>query len=141
MSGPYDDILDLPHHTSPTHPPMARSDRAAQFSPFAALTGYDDAISESGRLTQAKIELDEDEKASLDRRLRLSLGEADDPPEVSVTHFIRDSRKEGGAYVTTRGRVKKYDEVQRLITMQDGTSFYLDDILSAEVDGYEEHGS
>ena len=132
MTDNYDDLLNLPHPTSKKHPRMSRLDRAAQFSPFAALTGYDDAVKETARLTDRRIELDEDELAALDEHLRLVLAWADDPPLVSVTWFQPDRRKEGGTYVTTQGHIRKVDELKRVLVMDDGGKIPVDDI--AELD-------
>ena len=104
-TGKYDDILHLPHHVSPTRPRMTMAERAAQFSPFAALTGHDEAIRETGRVTVGKIELGEDEKAELDQKQRLLLAalERGGQPPVTVTYFQPDQRKEGGEYRTAAG--------------------------------------
>ena len=128
----YDDIINLPHYVSPTRPRMSMIDRAAQFSPFAALTGYDAAIKETGRLTDQRIELSEDSRAALDRKQQLLVECLADHPEVSVTYFIPDERKSGGAYVTVTGSVKKVDDYQRLLLLTDGTKIPLDDILDLE---------
>ena len=128
----YDDIIDLPHHVSATRPRMSMIDRAAQFSPFAALTGYDAAIKETGRLTDQRIELTEDSRAVLDRKQQLLVDNLADHPEVSVTYFVPDKRKTGGAYVTVTGRVKKVDDYQRLLLLTDGTKIPLDEILDME---------
>ena len=128
----YDDIIDLPHHVSATRPRMSMIDRAAQFSPFAALTGYDAAIKETGRLTARRIDLTEDSRAALDRKQQLLLDNLADHPEVSVTYFIPDERKSGGAYITVTGIVKKVDDYQRLLLLTDGTKIPLDDILDME---------
>ena len=96
----YNDIIDLPHHISTTRPRMSMLDRAAQFSPFAALTGYDAAIKETGRLTGQRIELTEECRAVLDRKQQVLLENLAEHPEVSVTYFVPDERKSGGAYVT-----------------------------------------
>ena len=128
----YDDIINLPHYVSPTRPRMSMIDCAAQFSPFAALTGYDAAIKETGRLTDQRIELSEDSRAALDRKQQLLVECLADHPEVSVTYFIPDERKSGGAYVTVTGIVKKVDDYQRLLLLTDGTKIPLDDILDLE---------
>ena len=128
----YDDIIDLPHHVSATRPRMSMIDRAAQFSPFAALTGYDAAIKETGRLTDERIDLSEESRAALDRKQQLLLDNLADRPEVSVTYFVPDERKAGGAYVTVTGRVKKVDDYQRLLLLTDGTKIPLDEILDME---------
>jgi hypothetical protein len=118
----YDDIIHLPHHQSETRPRMSRWDRAAQFSPFAALTGHGAAIREAARLTHPQMELDEDEKAALDEKLRVLVEQIDQHPEVTITYFQPDERKDGGAYVTVTGTLKKVDAVERTIVFLDGTS-------------------
>lgn len=132
MTDNYDDLLNLPHPTSKKHPRMSRLDRAAQFSPFAALTGYDDAVKETARLTDRRVELSEDELAALDERLRLMLTWEGDPPLVSVTWFQPDRRKEGGAYVTTQGRIRKMDALKRVLVMEDGRKIPVDDIVELD---------
>lgn len=126
----YEDIINLPHHVSPTRPQMPMSDRAAQFAPFAALTGYDSAIKETGRQTDEKIELDEEALTALDIRYQLLMDAFDDAPEVTITYFQPDERKAGGKYITATSAVKKVDDFERRITMQDGTKIPMDDILS-----------
>lgn len=132
MTGPYDDIIDLPHPTSTKHPRMPASDRAAQFSPFAALTGHEAAIRETARLTDRRVELDEDEKAELDVRLRVLADHLPERPEVRITYFQADRRKEGGSYETAVGAVKKLDEVERAVVMTDGRRIPIDDIYEIE---------
>ena len=101
MTGPYDDMLNLPHPTSRRHSRMSRSDRAAQFAPFAALSGHGTAIAETARLTERRIELDEDVKAALDFKQQMLMDRIDEHPDVSVTWFQPDGKKDGGRYVTT----------------------------------------
>ncbi len=129
----YDDILHHPHHVSDRHPQMSMIDRAAQFSPFAALTGYDAVVKESARLTDRKIELSEDEKTLLDERLRLLTDVLPQQLEAEFTYFLPDSRKEGGAYVTVTGRLKRVDELRRVILLVDGTEIHIDDILDIQI--------
>ena len=121
MNNRYDEIINLPHHVSKTRPQMPMSDRAAQFAPFAALTGYESAIKETGRLTDERIELDEGALTALNMRYQLLMDALDEEPEVEITYFKPDERKAGGAYVTATGAVIKVDDFERLITMQDGT--------------------
>ena len=128
----YEDIINLPHHISPTRQQMPMSDRAAQFSPFAALTGYDAAIKETGRLTDERIELDEEALTALDMKYQLLMDAFDDALEVTITYFQPDERKAGGKYITATGAVKKVDDFERLITMQDGTKIPMDDVLSID---------
>ena len=132
MSDHYDDIIDLPHHVSTTRPQMPMSDRAAQFSPFAALTGYDAAIKETGRLTDAHVELDEDELKRLDAKFQILADHLHDGAEVTITYFKPDERKEGGAYLTITGSIKKVNSFDRLLTMQDGTCIHMDQIVGLE---------
>ena len=99
MSGQYEDIINLPHHVSATRPQMSMIDRAAQFSPFAALTGYDAAIKETGRLTDEKIEMDEEALNILNMKFQILVDSLDDEPEVTFTYFKPDERKAGGAYI------------------------------------------
>lgn len=131
----YDDIIHLPHHVSPTRPRMSMKERAAQFSPFAALTGHDEAIRETGRVTSEKIELSEDEKNVLDREHQLilsALGQGD-RPSVTMTHFQPDPRKEGGEYVTVTGEVEKIDNNAGCFCMADGRKIDFDTILKIEL--------
>ena len=130
----YREIIDLPHHVSPTRPQMPMSARAAQFAPFAALTGYDSAIKETGRLTDEKIDLDEEALTDLNMRYQLLVDALDEEPEVEITYFKPDERKSGGEYVTVTGTVKKVDDFERLITMQNGTKIPMDDVLAVDWD-------
>lgn len=134
----YHDIIDMPHHVSERHPPLSRASYAAQFSPFAALTGYDEMVEETARYTGERIELDEDEKALIDARLREAVAMAEndigrgiDP--IAITYFKPDLYKEGGFYVTVNGFVKKYDPVARVITLADGCRISVDDVYSVEL--------
>ena len=125
----YDDIIHLPHHRSKKHAPMPLIDRAAQFSPFAALTGHDAAIKETARLTDRKIELDEYEIAVLDEKLQRIKEQLKVYPEVTITYFQPDIRKDGGKYVTVTGKVKKIDEYAKAMIMEDGTRILIEDII------------
>lgn len=126
----YDDIINLPHHVSKKHPQMSLSNRAAQFSPFAALTGHEDAINETARLTESFIELDENKKEQLDEQLQLIRENLEQKPECEITYFRPDEIKDGGAYVTVYGRVKKIDEYGRRIIFTDGTVLPIEHIFS-----------
>ena len=132
MNRKYNEIMGLPHHVSKTRPQMPMSDRAAQFAPFAALTGYDAAIKETGRLTDERIELDVEALSALDMKYQLLMEALDEEPEVEITYFKPDERKAGGAYVTATGAVKKIDDFERRITMRDGTRIPMDDVLSID---------
>ena len=136
----YADIIRLPHHVSPRRPQMPRLNRAAQFAPFAALTGYGDEILEAGRATEQKPELSDSRQDELDRRLRLltaacrhsgnllpeetaegSGADSRPAPEITVTYFVPDPKKEGGSFRTVRGRIRQVDEYGRRIRLADGT--------------------
>ena len=132
MSGPYDDIIDLPHPTSRRHPRMPIRDRAAIFSPFAALSGHGAALAETARVTQRRMEPDEDTRAELDRRQAVLLAHLDEQPEITVTWFQPDERKEGGAYLTAAGRMKKLRELERVLVLADGTEIPLEDVVALE---------
>ena len=122
----YDDIIDLPRPKS-KHEPMPMSDRAAQFSPFAALTGYGDAIDETARMTDRRIELSEEESAELDYKQQYLA--TLDAPTVTVTYFVPDERKSGGAYVTHTGVLKRVDEVESMVVFKDGLRVPLDEVM------------
>lgn len=130
----YDDIISLPRPVSKKRSPMSNFDRAAQFSPFAALTGYDAVIAETGRLTDSRIELDEGGKALLDEKLQLILANLSEKPEVQLRVFCPDSRKSGGAYETLRGNVKKIDPVARVLVLTGGEVVPIDRICGIECD-------
>ena len=134
MSKSYDDIINLPHHVSKKRTPMSMADRAAQFSPFAALTGHDEAIRETARLTDDRIDLDEGELEILNMRFQLLFDNLDSSPEVTFTWFKPDARKAGGSYETTHGTVKKIDHQNRLIIMQDQTIIPMDEVVRVEME-------
>lgn len=125
----YEDIIDHPHHISKKRPQMSMHDWAAQFSPFAALTGYEAAIAETVRITDRRVELDEYELQKLDEQLQKILEHLQEQPEVDITYFKPDERKEGGTYVTKRGRVKKLDEYEQVLTLTDGTQIEISEIV------------
>ena len=128
MTDKYDEIINLPHHVSKTHPQLGRDSYAAQFSPFAALTGYEDIVSDVARATDEKTELDDDAKLRLSNKLKIVLDRLDENPVISVTYFKPDKKKSGGRYVTTDGTVKKYDYYEKTIYMTNGTVIRLDDL-------------
>lgn len=130
MRGPYDDIIDLPHPMSQKHPRMSMHDRAAQFSPFAALIGHGAAIAETARETAAWTDLEEDEREQLNRQLCILRDRLGEQPEVAITYFVPDSRKAGGAYVTIRGVARKMDMTERYIQMMDRSKVPIDQIRS-----------
>lgn len=128
-----EDIIGLPHHVSVTRPQMPMSDRAAQFSPFAALVGYDAAIKETGRLTDARLEPDDMALSDLNIKFQFLADRLEDEPEVKITYFKPDERKAGGAYLELSGTVKKLDEFERLVILHGGMRLPMDDIL--DIDG------
>ena len=130
----YKDIINLPHKQSSKRPHMSLLDRAAQFAPFAALVGYDDAIKETGRLTDERIEMSEEKLSVLNARYQILVDHLGEEPEVAITYFVPDIYKTGGSYVTTTGVVKKLDTYERLVTMVDGTRILMDDVLTLEGD-------
>ena len=132
MNEKYAEIIDLPHHTSPTRAPMPRSDRAAQFAPYSALSGYEDAVEETARLTDKKIDLDESEIEKINESLRISLS-SDAKITSEITYFRHDKRKEGGAYITLIGQIGRFDEINREITLTSGHSISIDDIIKIEI--------
>ena len=130
--GNYDDIINLPHHVSTKHPRMSASDRAAQFSPFAALTGHEAAIAETARLTDTRPILDESRKMELNDRLQIILEHFSLKPETAITYFVPDAKKAGGSYHQALGTVKKFNETGHTIVMENGTVIPVSDILEIE---------
>lgn len=133
MTREYDDIIDLPYHKSTARPHMRAIDRAAQFSPFAALTGYDSAVKETARLTEERVELDEYMKYDLSDRLQIIADQLKEYPEIAITYFQPDKKKKGGAYVTAAGTVKRIDEYKRLVVMTDDRIIPINEII--RIDG------
>lgn len=132
----YDDIINLPHHESRRHPRMSMLNRAAQFAPFAALTGYDDAIEETSRLTDRMIDLDSDVKVDLDRTMALLRSILDDSgslPQVTITFFIPDVYKDGGSYNTIKTSVKSIDDVERCVILPDGQKIPISNIVDMTI--------
>lgn len=129
---PYEDILSVPRPTTHVRPPMPRQDRAAQFAPFAALTGHDAAIRETARTTQARRQLSEDEKLILDRKQQFLLEQVHRHPQVTVTYFQPDARKAGGAYQVFTGHVRALDTFRRLFRTVEGRDIPVDDIVDLE---------
>ncbi len=128
----YEDIINLPHHVSSTRPQMSMIDRAAQFSPFAALTGYDAAIKETGRLTDEKIEMDEESFKALNIKFQILHDHMDEEPEVTFVYFKPDERKAGGAYLRQTGVVKKIQEFERQIVLVSGAVIPMDEVQDIE---------
>ena len=128
----YDDIIGMPHHVSGRHPQMSMLDRAAQFSPFAALTGHDAAIAETAQLTEQKRELSEEQKLEISDRLNALQARLKTDPAVTVVYFEEDGRKAGGEYRTVTGRAKRVDPLIGMLELADGAMISFDDILSLE---------
>lgn len=133
----YSDIINLPHHQSKTRPHMSNYNRAAQFAPFAALTGHSEAIDETARLTDSKIELDEYQKVELNDKL-LFLVNSESKEDVFITYFVPDDKKSGGAYITKMGIVAKIREYEKDVVFEDGTEVPIDDIVAIEGNQFSE---
>ena len=131
-AGQYDDLLPLPHHVSATRPQMSMQERAAQFSPFAALAGFDSAIRETERLTSEQIEPGDQALAVLDRKFRILLERLEERPAIRFTYFVPDGKKSGVAYRTESGVIRKVDEAGRRILLESGTQIPLDCVLRIE---------
>lgn len=131
--GKYDDILNLPHHVSNTRPHMSMHDRAAQFSPFAALTGYDDTVRETARLTDEKLELTVDRINDLNQKIAFLKEHAEERPEITVEYFIPDEKKSGGKYVTLLGKFRRIDEYNHNMVFTSGEEIPLNDIFEIDV--------
>ena len=132
MRGRYDDIINLPHHTSTKHPRMTRTARAAQFAPFAALTGLDDEMEETARLTDKKITLDEEQKQVINRELLFIKNNPQRDIPVIITFFKSDGRKDGGAYIEKEVRIKRIDEINRKLMLSDYSEIEIDDLFSVK---------
>lgn len=125
----YEDIINLPHHVSKKHPQMSMHDRAAQFAPFAALSGHSEAIAETARLTDRKIDLDEYEKMKLDEKLSILQAHIKEAPKVNVTYFCPDDNKAGGRYKTIKKRLRRIDVAAHILHLEDGMEIKIDTVL------------
>ncbi|MBQ8348559.1 MAG: hypothetical protein IJY19_02800 [Ruminococcus sp.] len=128
----YENIIDLPHHTSDKRPRMSRENRAVQFSPFAALTGYNAEINETARLTDEKLELSEDRINDINTKLQIIMDNIDEYPEVTVEYFVPDEKKSGGSYIKIIGNIRRIDEHERILIMKDNHTVPIDDIYSID---------
>ena len=126
----YDDIIDLPHHVSKTRKPMSLYNRAAQFAPFAALTGYDDAIEKTARLTETKVELSDELKNDLNQKINFIKNNIKVHPEITIKYFVLDNKKSGGIYKSLTSIIKKVDDFNKCFIFADNTNVYFDDIIS-----------
>lgn len=131
---PYEDMLELPHPVSKMHPQMPRRDRAAQFAPFAALTGYEEAVREAARITEEKMILDEDSKVQLDWKLRCLQEKVKEQPIITVTYFMKDERKKGGKYVTVTGVLKRIDSYTHQFVLENGEEIPVEDVVSLDIE-------
>lgn len=131
----YGDIIHLPHHVSSVHPHMPVSDRAAQFAPFAALTGYGEVIKETARQTDERPDLSEDEKQELNYKIQLACALPGEKPEIVLTYFVQDEKKSGGAYHTARGKIRRIDPDAGQIILEDGLRIRLDCVVDIEFTG------
>ena len=129
----YKDIINLPHHVSKKHPHMSIIDRAAQFAPFAALTGYDDDIEETGRYVSIKKEINEEKQKELDNKLQIIKSTINRKPKISCTYFVPDLYKEGGKYEEYIGNITKIDEYKKLIIFENKSKIYISDIIELEI--------
>lgn len=129
----YNDIIDLPHYEPTKHKRMTKVARAAQFSPFAALSGYDEAIQETGRITEDKIEVSEDSKIDIDRKLQIINEKIKQQPEILVTYFEADHQKSGGKYITYQNKVKRIDAVEQNIVFTDKTKMKITNVLNIQI--------
>lgn len=133
MKNKYDDIINLPHHISKKHTPMTLEARAAQFAPFAALTGYGDEIRETARLTNRRIDLDEEAKSILDNKIQIILKQMLQKPTVTITYFIPDLKKDGGKYITIFGIIKRIDKYKQVIVLEDKTEVQINEIIDINI--------
>ena len=129
---PYEDIVNLPPHISKKHPQPSMMDRAARFAPFAAITGYEEMVLEEARVTDERVELDEGTKELLNAKLQMALDFAESAPEITITHFVADKKKSGGAYVKHTGVIKRIDEYEHTVVFIDKTVIGIDNIYAIE---------
>lgn len=125
----YEDIIRLPHHVSKKHPRLSMEQRAAQFAPFAALTGYEDAVRETARITEDRIELDEEEKIKLNNKLQELEKNIEIKPNATITYFVPDIKKSGGEYITVSGKLKRIDDYRKLLILENRTQIPINEII------------
>ena len=130
----YEDIINLPHHVSKKHPQMSRESRASQFAPFAALTGYGDAVEETARITGSRIELGEEMKAIINDKLNIINLHIKERPQVTLTYFVPDVRKDGGSYISTTGNVRRIDLANNVIVLSNRKKINISDIIGVKID-------
>ena len=131
---PYEDIVNLPRHISKVHPQATMADRAARFSPFAAISGYEDMVKEAARVTEERIDITDATKELLNEKLNMIIEFLDEEPEVTITYFEPDKKNDGGAYISITGTVKRIDEYERIVLMSDDKKIRIDEIYAIESD-------
>lgn len=131
---PYEDIVNLPRHISKVHPQATMADRAARFSPFAAISGYEDMVKEAARVTEERIDITDATKELLNEKLNMIIEFLDEEPEVAITYFEPDKKKDGGAYISITGTVKRIDEYERIVLMSDDKKIRIEEIYAIESD-------
>lgn len=129
----YDDIINLPHYEPKYHPRMSKYKRSAQFAPFAALVGYDEQVQECSRLTDKRLEIDDELKEKINNKLNKINELIKNSPEVEITYFIPDEKKDGGKYITEKGNVKRIDYINRFIKLTDNKKIILDDLIDIKI--------
>ena len=129
----YDDIINLPHYEPKYHPRMSKYKRSAQFAPFAALVGYDEQVQECSRLTDKRLEIDDELKEKINNKLNKINELIKNNPEVEITYFIPDEKKDGGKYITEIGNVKRIDYINRFIKLTDNKKIILDDLIDIKI--------
>ena len=132
MSGKYDDIINLPHHVSETHPQMSMRNRAAQFSPFAALSGHSDAIHETARYTDDFQGVDESNVEALNQKIAMILDKINEHPQITVTYFKPDEKKEGGSYTLKTGNIKRVDDCEHVLQFTDNEKIPIQSIFNID---------
>lgn len=130
MKDNYEDIIYLPHYEPKNYPRMSSNNRASQFAPFSALTGYEEQVKETARLTNKRMEIDEGLKNVLNNKLQVIQMNIKSNPEITIVYFVPDKKKSGGTYISITGNVKKIDTIKELIIMRDNTKIPMNDILS-----------
>lgn len=129
-NGKYDDIINMPHHISKKHPRMSLENRSAQFASFAALTGYEDEVEETARITDKRIEITDEIKSTINMRLQIIQEKINTKPKVTIKYFIPDNKKEGGSYKTVTSNVLKIDQYKKLVVLKDNTKIFISDIIN-----------
>ncbi|MBP3462984.1 MAG: hypothetical protein J6K45_00635 [Clostridia bacterium] len=130
MVSKYDDIINMPRHISKTRPQMSLYNRSAQFAPFAALTGYEEMVKETARLTDNKIEIDDGLRNIINKKLNIIREHLKEKPEITITYFVKDRKKSGGQYLTLKCVIRRIDLVNQEIILNDRSVIKLDDIIN-----------